>query len=285
MILAAVPRSAAEYRFVRGETVGAPPADELWGICGGPGPTFGRDLPVSLPEDGEPACNDSGREVDALDDVRFTAGVLDMSDAARFLDISRSTFHRWATGYERGGPLLHVLPADRTTARVPFIAVAEAQVLEALRRAGVRPQRIRPALRRLQEEFGREYALVAKNLATDGIDVLWDFSRTSEGQGLMAGATGQLVMREIVEDYLRYIEWADDEYPRALHLRSCQPSKVVIDPYRSFGQPFFEGSRARVQDVAAMLKAGEDPEIVATEHGVSIDDVRTAARVLLGRAA
>lgn len=46
----------------------------------------------------------------------------------------------------------------------------------------------------------------------------------------------------------------------------------MIDPYRSFGQPFFEGSRARIQDVAAMLKAGEDPEVVAEEHGVSIDD-------------
>lgn len=220
-----------------------------------------------------------------MDDVRFSVGILDMSDAARFLEISRSTFHRWATGYERGGPLLHALPTAPRTARVPFIGVAEAYVLEALRTAGVRPQRIRPALNRLQKEFGREYALVAQNLATDGIDVLWDFSRTSEGEGLMAGATGQMVMREIVEDYLRYVEWADDGYPAALHLRSCQPSKVVIDPYRSFGQPFFEGSRARVQDVAAMLKAGEDPEVVAEEHGVSIDDVRTAARVLLGRAA
>jgi uncharacterized protein (DUF433 family) len=155
-------------------------------------------------------------------------------------------------------------------------------VLEALRQAGVRPARIRPALNRLSMEFGREYALVAPNLATDGIDVLWDFSRTSEGQGLMEGHTGQLVMREIVEDYLRYITWADDGYPLALELRHCQPSKVVLDPYRAFGQPVFEGSRARVWDVANMLKAGEDPQVVADEHGVSIDDVRTAARVLLG---
>lgn len=220
-----------------------------------------------------------------MDDARFSTGLLDMSDAARFLGISRSTFHRWATGYERGGPLLHVLPAERRVARVTFIGIAEAHALEALRQAGVRPERIRPALRKLQEEFGREYALVARNLATDGIEVLWDFSRTSEGEGLMAGATGQMVMREIVEDFLRYVEWADDGYPSALHLRNCQPSKVVIDPYRSFGQPFFEGSRTRVQDVAAMLKAGEDPNVVAEEHGVSIDDVRTAARVLLGRAA
>jgi len=231
-------------------------------------------------------CNDEPREVHGpMDDPRFNAGLLDMSDAARFLGIPRATFRRWARGYARGGPLLHIVEAGPRQAQVSFVAMAEAHVLEALRQAGVRPARIRPALNRLAREFGREYVLVARNLATDGIDVLWDFSRTSEGQGLMEGGTGQMVMREIVEDYLQYLTWADDGYPRMLQFRNCQPSKVVMDPYRAFGQPIFESSRARVRDVANMLNAGEDPQVVADEHGVSLEDVRTAARVLLGHAA
>jgi uncharacterized protein (DUF433 family) len=121
-----------------------------------------------------------------VEDRCFTMGILDLADAARFLGVRRSTFHRWALGYGRWGPLLHVIPAPAGQAQLTF--------------------------------------------------------------------------------------------PR------CQPSKVVIDPYRAFGQPIFEGSRARVRDVAGMLKAGEDPAVVAEEHGVSIEDVRTAARVLLGRA-
>jgi uncharacterized protein (DUF433 family) len=221
-----------------------------------------------------------------MDDIRFVAGLLTMNDSARYLGIPRQTFHRWARGYEHGAPLLHVVqPESRSEASVTFIALAEAWVLSALRDAGVRPQRIRPALRRLQKEFGQEYVLVARELATDGIDVLWDFARTREGEGLIEGSTGQHVIREIVADYLRYVAWADDNYPRQLTLRRCEPSKVVVDPMRAFGQPFFEGSRARVADVAAMLKAGEEPDVVAEEHGVSIEDVRTAARVLLGRAA
>lgn len=34
-----------------------------------------------------------------------------------------------------------------------------------------------------------------------------------------------------------------------------------------------------------MVKAGEDFEVVADELGVAIDDVRTAARILVGYAA
>jgi uncharacterized protein (DUF433 family) len=220
------------------------------------------------------------------DDPRFDVGLLDVSDASRFLGIARSTLSRWVTGY--GGvaaPLIHTLPSANSQARVTFISLVEAWVLDALRKAGVNPSKIPPALARLATEFGREHVLVAPNLATDGIDVLWDFSRTSEGEGLMDARTGQMVMREIVEDYLRYVSWASDNYPNLLRLRSCEPSDVIIDPYRAFGQPLFQASRTRVRDVANMLAAGEDPQVVADEHGVSINDVRTAARILLGRAA
>lgn len=218
-------------------------------------------------------------------DVRFSRPLMTMVDAGRHLGIPRQTFHRWARGYERGGPLLHVADSQSIrTASVSFIALAEAWVLEGLRQAGVRPQRIRPALTKLQEEFGREYVLVSPALGTDGISVLWDFSRTDAGAGLIEGGTGQTVIREIVQDYLRYVGFASDEYPDRLELKPFEPTKVVVDPYRSSGQPVFAGTGTKVANVAAMLKAGEDPGVVAEEHGIGIDHVRAAARVLLGRA-
>lgn len=220
------------------------------------------------------------------DDIRFSAGLLDFADASRFLGIPRQTFRRWALGDASSEPLLHTLhPRDRAHARASLITLSEAWVLAALRDAGVHTQRIRPALMRLSKEFGREYVLVAPELATDGVDVLWDFSRTREGEGLMSGETGQHVMREIVADYMTYMGWASDELPATLRLRSCEPSKVLIDPRRAFGQPVFAGSQVRVADAAGMIKAGDAPEVVAEELGVSLDDVRTATRVLLGRAA
>ena len=224
--------------------------------------------------------------VGAVDDARTRIGLLNQSDAARFLDIALQTFSRWARGYEKGRPLLHVLArAGTREATVPFVAMAEAYVLDALKRAGVKPHKLRPALAKLQQEFGHEYVLVAPELATDGIDVLWDFSRTEAGAGLIEASTGQHVIREIVTDYLEYIIRAEDGFPAELRLRSCLPSDVVIDPHRAFGQPIFAGTRTRVAEVAAMMKAGEAPEVIADELGVALEDVRTATRILLGHAA
>lgn len=220
------------------------------------------------------------------EDVRFSRPLMTMADAGRHLGIPRQTFHRWARGYERGGPLLHVIePESIRQASVPFVALAEAWVLWGLRDAGVRPRLIRPALTKLQQEFGREYVLVSPALATDGISVLWDFSRTEAGAGLIEGRTGQAVMREIVKEYIEYVSFGSDNYPELLKLKPFEPAKVVIDPYRSSGQPVFEGTGTKVANVAAMLKAGEDPAVVAEEHGIGADSVRAAARVLLGRAA
>lgn len=62
-----------------------------------------------------------------MDDIRTRTGLLNQSDAARFLDIRQQTFNRWARGYEGERPLLHVLPAGGSRqATVPFVAMAEA---------------------------------------------------------------------------------------------------------------------------------------------------------------
>ncbi|GES03729.1 hypothetical protein Acor_57950 [Acrocarpospora corrugata] len=221
-----------------------------------------------------------------MDDMRTRTGLLNQSDAARFLGIPQQTFNHWARGYGQEQPLLHVLPKpEQRAATVPFAALAEAHVLKALREAGVRPHKIKPALRRLQEAFGTEYVLLAPELATDGIDVLWDFSRTKAGAGLIEARSWQTVIREIVADYLQYVVRDQNGFPAMLRLDRCLPSDVIVDPQKHFGQPYFAGTGTRVAEAAAMLKAGEEPEVIADELGITAADVRIAARVLLGHAA
>lgn len=77
------------------------------------------------------------------------------------------------------------------------------------------------------------------------------------------------MIRAIVKDYVSYIDYDAEGNPRQLYLRKWLPSKVIVDVRRCFGQPIFAGSGVRVAD----------------EFGLDIGDVRTAARILLGRAA
>lgn len=96
--------------------------------------------------------------------------------------------------------------------------------------------------------------------------------------------SSQHVIREIVTDYLTYLILGEDHLPESLRLHTAMPSDVVVSPRHMFGQPVFVRSGARMADIANMIKAGEDSATVASEHGVAVEDVRTAARVLLGHA-
>jgi len=110
---------------------------------------------------------------------RFGVPLYRVSEAARYLGVPTSTFATWAHGYERlqterrskvtGDAIVTALPVQsKGEASIPFVGLAEGLVLAAIRRAGVPLQRIRPALARLDEEFGAEHVLASKHLYTDG---------------------------------------------------------------------------------------------------------------------
>ncbi len=126
-----------------------------------------------------------------------------------------------------------VSASQRGHARLPFMGIAEAYVLNAFRRAGVPTQRIRPSLDWLVEQVGPQ-ALASKDLYTDGAEVLWKFAQRS-GEDSPAGVlvkhlivprSGQYVCKEIVQHYLEQISVGDDKF-----------ANVGLDPRRGYGQP------------------------------------------------
>jgi uncharacterized protein (DUF433 family) len=187
----------------------------------------------------------------------------------------------------RGEPIVTVLP--RTTpggAVVPFIGLAEGMVLAAVRKAGVPLQRIRPALARLFEELGIEHVLASRALYTDGAEVLYDFAEshgdTPEARSareLVAVRNGQRVFGEIIDSYLRRVDFASDGYAGLIRLPRYERGSVVVDPRRGFGQPIFTHGGARVEDVLGRFHAGEALADVAEEFGVPPEDLECAVRI------
>jgi uncharacterized protein (DUF433 family) len=218
-----------------------------------------------------------------------------VAEAARYLDVPDSTFRSWTHGYHRrssgrpdvsGEPILTAVPKTGNQGPViPFIGLAEGLVLTALRRSGVTLQRIRPALSHLATDFGLDHALASRRLYTDGAEVLFDYADDEDPdtaravRSLVVVRNGQRVFNDVVEAYLKRVEYGPDGYPQLIELPAYAIAKVVVDPGRGFGQPVFRRGGARLEDALAMFRAGESLETVAEEYGIPLDQLEDVVRI------
>lgn len=174
-------------------------------------------------------------------------------------------------------PLVTTVGASGPT--VPFVGLAEAYMLAAFRSAKVPMQRIRPAIRWLEENIGLEQALASEQLMTDGAEVLWDFREHTDDpaerdavDGLVAVRSGQQVFRPVVRDYLRRVTYQDG-WMRMIHLPGYERVDVTVDPWVNGGQPTVARRGIRVADVLNRLKAGEDRLDVAEDYDLQLNEV------------
>lgn len=233
---------------------------------------------------------------------RFATLLYGIGEAAGYLSVPPSTLTSWAYGYERRRPgtrifrvepiITAVSPQRAGDPAMPFIGLAEAYALAAFRKAGVPMQRIRPAVDALGRELGLEHALASRRLYTDGAEVLYDYAQhagdTSEGElmrELVVVRNNQRVFSEVVEDYLRRIDFAPDGYAQLIHLPQYRVAEVTVDPDHAFGRPRFTHGGASVDDVLDLFRSGEPVDVVADEFGLSRNEVEDAIRVVTRAAA
>jgi uncharacterized protein (DUF433 family) len=235
-------------------------------------------------------------------DRRFEVPLYTVAEAARVVDVPPTTLATWAKGYVRRAPgrgevrgepvVTYIAPDREREPCIPFVGLAETLVLAAVRRSGVPMQRIRPALTELQRELGIDHALASRRLYTDGAELLFDYGETRrntpEGRSvlnLVVVRSGQRVFSEVIEAYLRRIDYADDGYASLIHVPAYEHAEVVVDPTRAFGAPVFERGGARVEDVLERFWAGETLDELSGEFGVPADQLEDVLRVASRRAA
>jgi len=96
---------------------------------------------------------------------------------------------------------------------------------------------------------------------------------------------GQRVFGDVIESYLRRVDFADDGYARLIRLPGYSDAEVVVDPQRGFGQPIFTHGGARVDDTLGRFRAGETMAEVAAEFGIDQNELEDALRVASRQAA
>lgn len=233
---------------------------------------------------------------------RFHDPLYTVTEAARYLDVPESTLATWTHGYRRrprgrrevaGPPVLTALTKiGRWGPVIPFIGLAEGLVLAAMRRSGVPLQRIRPALVRLEEQFGVSHALASKRLYIDGAEVLFDYAETGDDPGAARAArdlvvvrNGQRVFNEVIVAHLSRLTFGGDGYVQVIQLPAYEVAEVLVDPSRGFGQPIFARGGVRLEDALGMFRAGEPLEGVAEEYGVPLEHLEDAVRIAMRPAA
>lgn len=216
-------------------------------------------------------------------DVRFNVPLYSQAEAARYVDMPASTFRTWTHGYVRGGSrrealITYIHSRQTSLPSVPFIGLAEAMFLSALRKAGVPLQQIRPALGLVRDRLGVSYALASNRLYAVGPQLLWEVSEEGEldsdsRRALIVLRDGQYVFRGVIENYLRRIEYAEDGYANRVALPGYEVARVFADPEINFGLPFFRDTGTPMAAVLSRLRAGEAVQAVADDFDLPEDEV------------
>lgn len=217
-----------------------------------------------------------------LENEVYTTPLYSQAEAAWIVGVPANTFRNWAHGYAykttteqivSKDPLITLAPVHNRM-RVPFLGLAEAYVLDVLRRAGIPMVRIRPAVESLKRGMGLPYALLSERLMTDGVEVLYDFigdeEESAEGRVGLAVVRGdkQVVFREVVEQYLQSVGY-ESGFATSLQPRRFGEGVLSIDPKRNAGQLSFAESGVRLEDVLRRLRAGEPLTEVARDFELS----------------
>lgn len=209
-----------------------------------------------------------------------------LPEAAHYLHIPRATLRSWVVGRayptSSGSRLFRpviALPDPHQTV-LSFVNLVEAHVLEAIRRQhGISLEKIRVAIEYLRKNFAPSHPLADHRFETDGLNLFVE----KFGQLINITKSGQLAMREVLQQYLRRIEhdqngFAVRLYPFTRTDLAQAPKLVVIDPGVAFGRPVLKGTGIPTATIAERYKAGESVEQLTGDYSRSRLEIEEAIR-------
>lgn len=208
-----------------------------------------------------------------------------IADASRYLHISASTLRSWVKGrsyptkigHKQFTPLI-VLPLSNN-GQLSFTNLVEAHILKVIRTVHNIPlDKVRKALDYISEQFLTEHPLVQKQFSTDGVDLFIE-----QFESLVnASRSGQLAMKQVLNNLLTRIEW--DERNIATRLfpfiepkeNNFSEKILTIDPNISFGKPTITGTGVPTKIVTYLYDAGDSLEDIASEYNCTVEQIKSA---------
>ncbi|QDZ15910.1 DUF433 domain-containing protein [Humibacter ginsenosidimutans] len=213
------------------------------------------------------------------------------SDVDRLVGLHAGTARRWLEGYERAGRYYEPVLREESsgTESVTWGEMVEARLLAEYRDKLVPVQRLRPAIVRLRDEFGRYPLAHARPfLDVEGrelVRALQDEAGLDRPLRFVVVRNGQVMLSAAAQRFNDAVEYDGGVVARLIP--SIRTREVVMDPAHAFGQPAIRN--VRTDALAEDYRAGTSREELADLYDLSVDQVDEAIRFELiagsGRAA
>jgi uncharacterized protein (DUF433 family) len=232
---------------------------------------------VATDEDPDDALPGALISTDSRDVPNYPA-----AEAARCLGMVTQTLRTWFLGQKGMEPLF--CPADTKPLTLSFWNLVESSVLASIRTVhGISFQKVRRALRFVEDQMGLERPLITQDFVTDGVSLFVEHF----GALISASEDGQLVIRELLEASLTRIERDEGGLAAKLYAWTHDPNEprvVSIDPQVSFGRPTLAGTGITVEVLIDRFNAGDTIAGLAEDYRVSATRIEDMMRWVVGGA-
>lgn len=159
----------------------------------------------------------------------------------------------------------------------------ETRILAEYRDQNIPTSRLRAAVQSLRDMFGVVYPLahLRPYLAAEGGELAIDLHGVDpcDEPSLMILRTKQLLLtapsRAVIENATLAVDERGEKFAAELAADNRFPG-IVLSPDRYGGQPTFAGRRVSVVTIAGMVAAGEQPDDLAADYGLSLAQVQAA---------
>ncbi|MBS1796788.1 MAG: DUF433 domain-containing protein [Acidobacteria bacterium] len=217
-------------------------------------------------------------------------------EAAGYLKMPARTLRRWVCGDNAESktrrpsePVIQLPNSDRPM--LSFMNLVEAYVLSSIRRIeNVRFDKVRTSLNFLEINFPSPHPFADNQFWVDRFDLYVD----KAGSLICTSRHGQIVIREVVAQYLRRIDRDEKNIPIKIYPFSKPinfdtsdesakvkklediPRNISIDPLVSFGRPTLAGTGISTNVIAGRFNAGESREELAKDYDITEAQVEEA---------
>jgi uncharacterized protein (DUF433 family) len=216
-----------------------------------------------------------------MEDIRFTSALYTLKEAAYHLNMNSRTLGHWA---DKDNLLTTVNPETPRGARLPFIALVEAQLYFEFKRSGLSMLAIASGMQEVRKHLGSNMLKKGK-LAHDGKNILMDLADKSDTPEWTRARDLQIAIPKIIDEGLRLITWDEAQYPQSVRLTAYGSNNIVADYRFAFGRPIIKGTRIRAEDITQPFKAGETLENICAELSIDLQTAESVIRAHLAIAA